>query len=47
MLLSVSISQIIHAFDNLNDHEDSDSGIWLNGGLSEVVVVVCLGDELW
>lgn len=47
MLLSMEISQITLAFDNFSNHEDSDWGVLLNGGMSEVVVVVWLGDELW
>lgn len=46
MLLSMAVSQIILAFNNLNNCEDSYLGILLNGGLSEVVVVVWLGNEL-
>lgn len=42
----MAVSQIILPFNNLNNCEDSDLGILLNGGLSEVVVVVWLGDEL-
>lgn len=46
MLLSMAISQIIFAFNNPNNCEDSDLVMLLNGGLPEVVVVVWLGDEL-
>ena len=46
MLLSMAASQINLAFNNLNNCEDPDLVISLNGGLSEVVVEVWLGDEV-